>query len=168
MTELDHVWSQLLDGALAKADETGGEHVAQYLRLKATNDAIRKLGVTWLFDALIEIAGRSMHGLNPVTVEREEPHSFIRGNSNMVGSLLSLHQGVRCLTLEAGWARTPSDGIMQKGALAFARITHFGMPKKGSEIRLIHAETLPQWLDEADSAVDTAYLRQHFEVFIGS
>ena len=167
MTELDHVWSQMLIDAESRADDTGRKHVSDYLRLRATNDAIRIGGVGWLFDTAVEIAVPAMSGPNPVTIEREEPHSFSRGSSTMVGSLLRIRQGVRCLTIEAGWVRTPSDGIMQKGALVYARISHFGMPKAGGEIRLVHAASLPQWLDEADAIVDSGGLRRHFEVFLG-
>ncbi len=168
MTELDHVWSQMLIDAEAHADDTGRKHVADYLRLRATNDAIRAGGVGWLFETMIEIAGPSMRGPNPVTIDREEPHSFIRGSSTMVGSLLSIRQGVRCLTIEAGWVRTPSDGIMQNGALVYGRISHFGMPKVGGEIRLAHAESLPQWLNETDAVVDIGELGRHFEMFLGA
>ncbi len=167
MTELDHVWSQMLVDAEARAGDTGRKHVADYLRLRATNDAIRVGGVGWLFDTMIEIASPAMNIHNPVHIEREEPHSFDRGSSTMVGSLLSIRQGVRCLTIEAGWVRTPSDGIMQKGALVYARISHFGMPTSGGEIRLVHAESLPQWLDETGAVVGSRELRRHFEVFLG-
>lgn len=167
MNELDHVWSQMLVDAETRAGDMGRKHVADYLRLRATNDAIRFRGVGWLFDTMIEIAGPAMIGHNPVNIEREEPHSFARGSSTMVGSLLRIRQGVRCLMIEAGWARTPADGIMQKGALVYARISHFGMPKAGVEIRLVHAASLPQWLDEANAVVDSNGLRRHFDVFLG-
>ena len=168
MTELDLVWSQLLADAGTRAGDAGRKHVADYLRLRATNDAIRNAGVQWLYDTMIEIAAPAMAGHNPVSIEREDPHSFVRGSSTMVGSLLRIRQGVRCLTIEAGWVRTPGDGIMQKGALVYARITHFGMTKAGGEIRLVHAETLPQWLDETDAVIDISELRRHFEVFLGA
>ncbi len=41
MTELDQIWSQMLDHAAVRAQESGNREVADYLRLKATNDAIR-------------------------------------------------------------------------------------------------------------------------------
>ncbi|MFM9903048.1 MAG: hypothetical protein ACKVQJ_00585 [Pyrinomonadaceae bacterium] len=161
MTELDNIWSRMLADAVAKAGDAGRRDVAEYLRLKAANDTIRTAGVEWLFDTIIEIAMRDY----PVAaVERKEPHSFDRGNFTMVGSLLSIRQGVRCLTLEAGWARVPSDGIMQKGALAYARLSHFGMPKKGAEIRLVHVASLPQWLDEDGSVIDISGLRRHLDI----
>jgi hypothetical protein len=167
MTELDQLWSQMLDKTAAKAADADRNHVAEYLRLRATNDAIRRIGVAWLFDTIIEIAGRAMCDRFGITIEREEPHSFARGSSNMVGSLIEVRQGVRCLTVEAGWARTPSDGIMQKGALAFGRITHFGLPREAAEIRLVHAESLPSWLREEGTVVDSSELRRHFDVFLG-
>lgn len=168
MTELDHVWSQMLDEAETRTAKDGRRHVAEYLRLRATNDGIRTAGVEWLYDTVIEIAGRAMSERHGITIEREEPRSFVRGNSTMVGSLLCIRHGVRCLTVETGWVRTPSDGIMPKGALVYARITHFGMPKAGAEIRLVHAKSLPQWLDEADAIVDSAELSRHFDLFLGS
>ncbi len=166
MTELDQLWSQMLGDATALASGTDRRHVAEYLRLKATNDAIRTTGVGWLLDTFIEMAGHAVRDHFGVSIEREEPHIFARGASTMVGSLIEIRQGVRCLTVEAGWARTPSDGVMHKGALAFARITHFGMPKKNAELRLVHAETIPRWLADGKLEVDTAELRRHFDVFL--
>jgi hypothetical protein len=166
MTELDHVWSQMLAEAGENASLSGREHVAEYLRLRATNDAIRGRGVAWLIDAFIEIAAGEQRRHGNIVIEREEPYSFARGSHTMQGMMLSIRQGVRCLTVEAGWARLPGDGIMQKGALAHARVSHFGMPRAGAELALVHAESLPTWLDEAGSAVDTAILRGHFAIFL--
>lgn len=168
MTELDQVWFLMLDEATARADQSGRDDVAQYLRLRATNDAVRARGVKWLYDTLIEIAGPVLSQNRSLTIEHEEPHNFARGSSNMVGSRLQIRHGVRCLTVEAGWARSPSDGIMQKGSLAFARITHFGMPAAGAEIRLVHADSLPNWLGEDDAIIDSSELSRHFELFMGS
>ena len=168
MLELDHVWSKMLDEAAFKASNAGRQDIVDYLRLKATNDAIRKAGVSWLFDTVIEIASNALRDRRNITIEREEPHNFARGNSNMVGSLLEIRQGVRCLSVEAGWVRTPSDGIMLSGALAFARISHFGLPKFGSEIRLVQGDSLPQWLGEDDSIIESIEISRHFEIFLGS
>ena len=166
MTELDQIWSKLLDEAVLKARNSGRGHVAEYLRLRATNDAIRTAGVGWLFDTLIEIAGRAVRDLHGITMERQEPHNFPHGNSNMVGSRLEIRLGVRCLTVEAGWARTPTDGIMRNGALAFARVTHFGMPKNGTDLRLVHTENAPNWLTETNLVIDSRELQRHFDVFL--
>jgi len=125
----------------------------------------------WLVGFWVEMwgmAGIACVIVRGLTFERVEPHNFARGSSNMVGSLLEIRLGVRCLSVEAGWARTPSDGIMRHGALAFARITHFGMPKQDSEFRLVHAETLPYWLANDDSVIDSSHLSGHFDTFIAT
>lgn len=156
----------MLIDAGEKASNSGRRHLADYLRLKATNDDIRKAGVGWLFDTVIDIAGRTGRERLGLAVERQEPHSFRHGNSTMVGSLVRVRQGVRCLTVEAGWARTPSDGIMRDGALAFGQITHFGMPGEYVEIRFVHAGSLPQWLDADGRILDAAMLAGHFDTLL--
>src|SRR5437868_1790861 len=149
MNELDEVWTLMVRDASEKADVSGRRHVADYLRLRATNDAIRSAGVDWLIESMIETATGEQCRRQGITIEREDPHRFARGSSTMVGTLIEIRQGVRCLTVEAGWARTPTDGIMQHGSLAYARVSHFGMSRENTELRLIHGEDLPEWLDEA-------------------
>lgn len=166
MTELDQVWSQMLTDAASKAAATGRRHVAEYLRLRATNDAIRKAGIAWLLDSLIEI-GLAARTLPTIAIERVEPHSFQHGASNMVGSLIKFRYGVRCLSIEAGWTRTPSDGVMRQGALAFARILHFGAPRAGAELRLVRTDELPSWIDDNNAVIETDALRRHFAYFLG-
>ena len=168
MTELDQVWVGMLDNAATKAEGLGRAEIAEYLRLKATNDAIRSAGVAWLFDTLIDIATDAQRSRPMLTIEREEPHNFARGNSRMVGSLLSISHGVRCLTVEAGWTRRPGDGVMHGAALAFARITHFGLPRHGAELRLVHGDELPNWLGDNGEAIDSGKLRRHFDLFLDS
>ena len=163
MTELDQIWAKMLVDAGQKASEVGRHDVVDYLRLKASNDVIRTAGVDWLFDTVIEIAGREMSGRHGVTIEREEPHSFMRGNSRMVGILVRIRQGVRCMTVEAGWVRTPSDGIMRQKALAAGRISHFGRSKDDAEIMFVYVDPTPQWVHGDGSPVDSHAIRQHFE-----
>ena len=167
MTELDHVWSEILDKAATSALHSGQHGVAEYLRLKAANDTIRRIGVGWLMDTTLEIAGQAVRHNTAITIEREEPHNFAHGNSNLVGSLVCVRYGVRCLTLEAGWTRTPRDGIMRNGALAVAHITHFGLPADGAEFRLVHSEILPNWLDKTDKIVDCDGIRRHLDLLLG-
>lgn len=171
MNELDQIWSQMLDDAATKALDSGQSEIAEYLRLKAANDMIRSEGVKWLFDALIEIAGEAIRNNAGLTIERVHPHRFARGNSNMVGSLVSVRQGVRCLTLEAGWTRTPSDGIMRRGALAAARITHFGIRGANADLVLAYAGSLPLWQLESEDGERSLFkltdLDAHFRTLIG-
>lgn len=164
MTELDQVWSKMLTDAGENAERLGRREIADYLRLKASNDAIRSAGLKWLFDTVIEAAGREMRDRPLMAIDREDPHSFRIGNSRMVGALVRIRLGVRCLTFEAGWARTPSDGIMRGGALAIARVSHFGMPDGNAELRLVRAEPLPEWFDDEGRLVDAASLARHVEM----
>jgi hypothetical protein len=166
MTELDQVWSEMLDKAAAHARRSGRSDIAEYLGLKAANDTIRSIGVGWLIDTMIEIAGRAVRHNAAIAVERAEPHNFAHGNSNMVGSLLCLRYGVRCLTLEAGWTRTPSDGIMKNGALAVARIRHFGQPQREAEFRLVHGDDLPEWRDKTNSRIESKDIGDHINVLL--
>lgn len=162
MTELDRVWSKMLEDA---GTRSSGD-VAEYLRLKASNDAIRTAGVGWLFDTMIEIAGREMRARPHLNVEITEPHNFKHGNSNMVGRLVSFRLGVRCLDVEAGWARTPSDGIMRNGSLAVARFSHFGQPKHNSEFRFVRREPLPAWIGPDDEDADSRLFETHFSILL--
>ena len=166
MPELDQVWSDMLDEAARRSADLGRLDVAEYLRLKATNDAIRTAGVEWLFATVLEIAGRAVRQRHGVTIERDEPHTFAVGSSNMAGALIRVRQSVRCLTVEAGWARLPGDGVMKKGALANARISHFGLPRHTADLRLIHGEDLPVWLNADDEPVDSAWIEQHLTVLL--
>jgi len=156
----------MLEDAQLQALADGRNQLAEYLRLKATNDAIRTAAVGWLIDTFIEAAGDAMRSRPSLFVEREDPHTFKRGNSTMVGTLVEMRQGVRKLSLAAGWARHPSHGIMQQGALAFARFSHLGMPRSGGEIRLVHGNDLPQWLDEDQVVVGSDYISRHISIFL--
>lgn len=167
MTELDQAWSQMLADAGIKASEQGREQVVEYIRLRATNDAIRARGIAWLIDAFIEVATNAQREKPTLSIERVEPHTFSHGTSTMVGTELVVRHGVRCLSVEAGWTRIPSHGIMRKGSLAFANIAHFGMPKFGSSIRLIHHDDeLPRWIDDSRQVIEMAVIQRHFEVLL--
>jgi hypothetical protein len=172
MNELDEIWSTMLSQALENAKASGRHDIAEYLTLKATNDAIRQAGVRWLFDTLIEIAGNMNRANAAVSIERADVHNFAHRGANIVGSMVRLRLGVRCLTVEAGWTRTPKDGFMRGGALAFAKISHLGMPKANTEIALALSNDAPVWhvlLDEkAVGAFRSESLREHFRIFTGS
>ncbi len=170
MNELDQFWSEKLSSAIESAKQTGRGDLADYLRLKATNDAVRQTGVDEFFEAIIEIATLPEHASRKISIERESPHNFRHRDANMVGSLLRLRFGVRCMTVEAGWTRTPTDGFMRMGALAFARITHFGMPHANGEFILKRTDLGADWaairLEKVDTAFELHDLDQHFFVLI--
>jgi hypothetical protein len=171
MNDLDQMWSQMLDEAMQAARLSGRHDVADYLDLKARNDAIRQASVRWLFESVIEIAAGANRKFSAISIDRDDPHNFAHRGSNMAGSRLILRQGIRCLTVEAGWTRTPADGFMRGGALAVAKITHFGMAKMNVELILKPADGKPGWLavyeDGASIGVDSDFLRQHFALFLG-
>lgn len=171
MNELDQVWAQKLNEAQIKAQTSGSQDVADYLALRATNDMIRQTSVQWLFDSLLEIAAEAARDSINITTETKNPHQFQFGNSNLGGWLVTLRQGVRCLTLEAGWTRTPADGFMRGGALAVARLIHFGISKHNAELFLLQSDQLPNWFavakDGRRDLFDAKNLQRHFQIFLG-
>ncbi|MET0752641.1 MAG: hypothetical protein ABWZ66_04685 [Pyrinomonadaceae bacterium] len=170
MNELEEVWTQMMNKAINDARDSGRHDVAEYLTLKATNDFIRAMSVKWLFDSMNEIFVQSR--LAGIKIENENPHRFAFNRAHMVGSRLSLRQGVRCLSIEAGWTRTPADGFMRGGALAAARITHFGISTATEEVILLRKDDFPQWFSidrqERKSIFDSNNLQKHFQIFTGS
>ena len=145
MNELDEFWSEKLSTAIEHARGSGRSDVADYLELKAANDAFRQAAVEQFFEALIELATSPENASRNISIERESPHNFLHRGANMVGELLRLRYGVRCITVEAGWTRTPTDGFMRLGALAFARITHFGIPHANAEFVLTKSGDGQMW-----------------------
>jgi hypothetical protein len=170
MNELDEFWSEKLSDAIQHARGSGRGELADYLELKAANDAVRQAGVEQFFDAVIELATSTDHASKTVTIERESPHNFLHRNANMVGELLRLRYGVRCMTVEAGWTRTPSDGFMRLGALAFARITHFGLPHENAEFVLTDNGDGQTWArvrrERPDKDSSLEELEGHFRVLL--
>ncbi len=170
MNELEQVWTQKLSEARVKAQNSGREDVAEYLALRATNDMIRQTSVAWLFDSLLEIAAEANRSGANVIIETENSHRFQFGNSSLAGSLLSLRQGVRCLSVEAGWTRTPADGFMRGGALAVARLAHFGISKHNAELFLVSEKNTPSWFSVDKNGkrdlFDAKNLQRHFGIFL--
>jgi hypothetical protein len=172
MNELNEFWANSIREAINQARAQGRADVADYLFLKATNDEIRAASCRWLFESLLEIAHETMRGGLNLEIENENPHRFEMNKATMVGSLLEFKFGVRRLSAEAGWTRTPQDGFMRGGALAFARLSHFGQAKHNAELILIRsAEAVPQWfaIDRAGRQMpfDSNNLREHFRIFLG-
>lgn len=173
MNELNEFWANSINEAISQARAEGRHDVADYLSLKATNDEIRAASCRWLFESLLEIAHEAMHGggLN-LKIENENPYRFEMNRATMVGSLLEFTFGIRKLSAEAGWTRTPQDGFMRGGALACARLLHFGQAKYNAELILARAaDSAPQWFAVDRAGVRTPFdsnnLREHFRIFLG-
>ena len=171
MNELDEVWTRIIDAALEKARASGSGDVAEYFNLKATNDEIRRTSVEWLFDSIAEIAAFANQNHANVMIEDQTPHRFAFKNANLVGSCVRFRQGVRCLTVEAGWTRTPNDGFMRGGALAAARISHFGISRHNDELLLLKSGDFLNWFSVDDNGkkdlFDSRHLNRHFRLFLG-
>jgi hypothetical protein len=166
MIDQSEWWNHLLEKARSAAERSGRNDVAEYLHLRITNDQIRQAGIRWLTELLIEIAGEASRSHPSLAIEREVPHSFVRGHSTMVGEKIDIRLGVRCLTCEAGWARAPQHGIMRGRSLAAARLSHFGMPRATEEYRLVPAGEVGLWVDQKDHEVGRTHLQRHVALLV--
>ena len=172
MSELEAEWARRLAEAEERARGAGRSDVADYLALRALNDVARSVGIEWLIAAFNAHAGEVNRTTGAsILVAHADAHRFRVGNSHMVGRRLTLTTGVRVLTVEAGWPRTPRDGIVRGGGLATARISHFGKPRDDDELLLVQnsdgdAQTSPRWfILDANGARLAAFaearVRQH-------
>jgi hypothetical protein len=174
LSELEAEWARRLAEAEARARNVGRNDVADYLALRALNDVARNVGIEWLlatFTAHAGEANRAGGASGGVAIAHADAHRFRVGNSHMVGHRLTLTAGVRVLTVEAGWPRTPRDGIVRGGGLATARISHFGKPRDDDELLLVKntdgdAQSSPRWfILDANGARHAAFaearVRQH-------
>ena len=150
MSELEAEWARRLAEAEARARTSGRSDVADYLALRALNDMARSVGIEWLLAVFTAHAGEANRASNAgIIVAQADAHRFRVGNSTMVGRRLTLTAGVRVLTVEAGWPRTPGDGIVRGGGLATARISHFGKRRDDDELLLVQNAgdaDAPRWL----------------------
>lgn len=159
MDELDLEWSRRLTEAEERARAAGRAEVASYLALRAANDLARTAGLSWLLDTFSALADEALLAGANLTFTLEDRHHFSLGRSTMVGRSLTLRAGVRSLTIEAGWPRTPRDGIVPGGGLARARLRHFGSRELDEELLLTHAreDSAPQWVSLRDDGARTAF-----------
>ncbi|HEY6045802.1 MAG TPA: hypothetical protein VIU65_04315 [Pyrinomonadaceae bacterium] len=146
MTELDEAWDLALAEAKERARAAGRRDIANYLDLRRQNDLLRRTATDWLIETVTLIAGKANRTGAAIQIEQDEEHRFPRGTATMVGKRVTLRQGVRALTIESGWPRTPRDGIVRGGGLACANIRHFGRPRANVELLLMRSSSgSPQW-----------------------
>src|SRR5256886_10163324 len=139
MTELDEAWELALAEAKRRAHTAGRADIAAYLNLRARNDLLRHTGTEWLVSSLTTLAGEANRRGAGVQIEQQDAHRFRVGSTTMVGTRVTLHNGVRALTVESGWPRTPRDGFIRGGGLACANIKHFGRPRPNAGLILVRA-----------------------------
>jgi hypothetical protein len=172
MDELNEVWEQLINEAAKNPQAIGGrEGLADFIAVKTANDAIRETSVKWLLDTMRSAAEHANLKNANILIETTAPHRFSVEKMHLAGALLRFRHGVRCLTVEAGWTRTPADGFMRGNALAVARITHFGMARSNAELHLLNHEDRPQWFTVGQNGIRVSFeiedLIRHFQTFLG-
>jgi len=146
MSELDEAWALALSEAEERARRTGRGDLAEYLALRNSNDLLRKAGVDWLVTSFVNHAGHANRAGASIQVSNTDGHRFRIGTSTMVGRLVTLTNGVRKISVEAGWPRTPRDGIVRGGGLAAANVLHLGIRSATEELLLTKtASGSPQW-----------------------
>lgn len=172
MTELEEAWELALADASQRAQRAGRADITRYLDLRRRNDLIRRTAIDWLnatFTAFAADANRVSAGIQ---IERRDDHRFRRGPATMVGTKLTFRRGVRELTIESGWPRSPRDGIVRGDGLACANIRHLGRARMNDELVLSRSKTdSPQWFvlkDDERSLLDDLLLRRHFSLFTQS
>ena len=171
MSELDEAWAAALAEAEQRARLAGRADVAAYLTLRNSNDLLRKAGIEWLISSFTQLAGEANRAGASLQIASEDAHRFKIGNSTMVGNLLTLSSGVRRLFVEAGWPRTPSDGVVRGGGLACANIRHLGIRTAGEELLLAKTNSgAPGWMRSNRLTVRTTLhesdLRRHLAILL--
>ncbi len=166
MNDLDEAWELALAEASHRANSAGRADIARYLQLRQENDFLRSIAVEWLNGAFTSLAADANRHRAGIQMEQHEDHRFRRGPATMVGTQLVFRKGVRALTIESGWPRTPRDGVVRGNALACANIKHLGRARLNDELILVRSRTdSPQWFvlkdDERTLLTDTI-LHQHF------
>jgi hypothetical protein len=169
MSELDEAWAAALSEAELKARQAGRKDIADYLSLRNSNDLLRKAGVDWLLAGFMSVAAEANRAGASIQIKRAEGHRFRTGASTMVGHMLTLTNGVRTLYVEAGWPRTPRDGVVRGGGLATATIRHLGIRKANEELLLAKSSTgSPAWksLARKHTFLHEADIQRHVRILL--
>ena len=168
MSSFDEEYERRLAEAQRRAGTRGRDDVLDYLSVRASNDRLRAGGVAWLFDSFTALAGELNRAGAGLTISRTESHRFRVGHSTMVGTQLVIRNGLRALTVEAGWPRMPGDGIVRGGGLACARLTHFGDPSAGEELLLAPwGPDAARWLSIRDAGPHEEFLEDRVRRHVG-
>ena len=171
MSELDEAWDLALAEAERRARAAGRRDIADYVALRAQNDLLRRTAVEWLVTTLTAFAAQTNRVGGSIQVEQNDAHQFRVGHATMVGGQLTLRSGVRALTIETGWPRTPRDGFVRGGGLACANLKHFGRHRANTQLLLVRSPGgTPQWFviekTGARSPFTEARIREHFSMLL--
>jgi len=170
MNDLDEAWELALAEATQRARAAGRTDIADYLDLRRQNDLRRRTAVDWLTKTLTSLAADANRRGAGIQIEHRDAHHFRRGTATMVGTELTLRSGVRALTIESGWPRTPRDGFV-RGGLACANIKHLGRQRLNAELLLtLSSSGVPRWLilekTGARSTLSETHLRDHLSLLL--
>lgn len=169
MSELDEAWAAALSEAEQRARQSGHKDIAEYLSLRNANDLLRQAGVKWLLSEFTSLAAEANRAGASIQMAKQEGHRFRAGTSTMVGHLLTLTYGIRTLYVEAGWPRTPRDGVVRGGGLACATIRHLGIRNANEELLLAKSKTgAPSWqsVSKKQTSLHAADLRRHLTILL--
>jgi len=171
MSELDEAWELALAEAKRRAHAAGRADIAQYLALRAQNDLLRRTAIDWLVDTLTAFAADANRRGAAIQIELSDAHTFRVGPATMMGTKLTLRHGVRALSIESGWPRTPRDGIVRGNGLACANLKHLGRPRQDAQLLLALSSTgLPQWViiekTGDQKPLSAADIREHFSLLL--
>ena len=169
MSELDEAWALALAEAEQKARLAGRRDVADYLALRNSNDLLRTAGIDWLLASFTNLAGEANRAGASIQFSKTDGHRFSVGNSTMVGRVVTLNNGLRQLSIEAGWPRVPRDGIVRGGGLAAGHILHLGIKSAGDELLLLKSPAgSPQWklINRHGSVLHESHIRRHLAILL--
>lgn len=171
MGELDEAWALAIAEAEQRARTSGRGELADYLSLRNSNDLLRSAGIDWLVTTFTRYAAEANRNGASLQIATQDVHRFKVGSSTMVGTLLTFSNGVRTLFVEAGWPRTPRDGIVRGGGLACGNIRHLGMTNANEQLLLAKTNTgSPSWTASSDlrprAVLLEADVRRHLSILL--
>ncbi|MGH9899512.1 MAG: hypothetical protein ACRD63_11820 [Pyrinomonadaceae bacterium] len=124
MNDNDSQWQDLMSETERRARAGGSGDAFDYFNLRAINDELRAAGIEWLITTGLTFSGKANRHGAYLTTEKIDQHRFRFGNSSMLGVRFTINFNGEFLTIEAGWPRTPKDGIVRGGGLACGLVTN--------------------------------------------
>ncbi len=171
MSELDEAWALALAEAEAQARAAGRADIREYIALRSSNDRKRKFGSDWIIKAFTQAAAEANRAGASIQIFNTDGHRFKVGSATMVGRRLVLENGIRALSIEVGWPRSPADGFLRGGGLACANISHLGMKSSSEHYRLqVDRKDHPHWQSQPEHGlrreIHEADIRHHLSVLL--
>ena len=171
MSELDEAWALALAEAERHARAAGRTDISEYLALRTSNDLLRTTATRWLLTMFEQAAGEANRSGGSIQTTVDGEHRFKVGAATMVGRRLNLQSGVRTLSIEVGWPRTPRDGFIRGGGLAHCNINHLGMRSASEQLRLtLNAAGVPRWTSfessEQNTEIHESDIRHHVSILL--